>query len=134
MSPSCLGLPARRQTRRRPVQAAIVLGAGVGRAQPMLFLPPVLAVTCTLTQGCKCRLVWDSGVSCMGIAAFIQSLAALFVKLTDGRVPVFELVVSYTHTLSPTMLSTSCICAPSPFLHVCRLLDLACVWQPRLRS
>ena len=33
----------------------------------------------------------------MAVASFLQSLSALFVKLTDERVPVFELVVSH-HT------------------------------------
>ena len=56
-------------------------------------------MTCRMRQGWNCRLVWNSGVFCMGIAALIQSLAALCVKLTNGRVPVFELVVSRTHTL-----------------------------------
>lgn len=30
----------------------------------------------------------------MVVASFLQSLCALFVKLTNGRVPVFEVVVS----------------------------------------
>lgn len=33
-------------------------------------------------------------MSCMACASFLQSLGGLSVKITDGRVPVFEIVVS----------------------------------------
>jgi len=34
-------------------------------------------------------------MTCMAVAAFYQCLAALAVKLTDRRVPVFEIVVRH---------------------------------------
>ena len=39
------------------------------------------------------RVVWRSGVACNAMAALLQSLRTLTVKLTDGCVPVFKLVV-----------------------------------------
>lgn len=53
--------------------------------------------TSSRDSGCKerllvvQRLIWNSGVSCMVIAALVFSLSALFVKATRGRVPVLEI-------------------------------------------
>lgn len=41
-----------------------------------------------------CRLVWNNGLACIAVASFCSSIGALSVKLLDGRVPVFEIVVS----------------------------------------
>ncbi len=38
-------------------------------------------------------------MSCMAVASFLQSLGALSVKITNGRVPVFEIVVSFLPSL-----------------------------------
>lgn len=37
-----------------------------------------------------CRRVWDSGLTCAFLSSFIFAFSSLFVKLTDGRVPVLE--------------------------------------------
>ena len=41
-----------------------------------------------------CRLVWESGIACIAVASVCSSLGALCVKVLNGRVPVFEIVVS----------------------------------------
>ena len=46
--------------------------------------------------GCT-RFIWSSGVACNAVAALLQSLSTLTVKLTDGHMPVFEIVVRSVH-------------------------------------
>ena len=48
----------------------------------------------SLTAKTRYRSIWDSGAACVGISSFGLSVLALFVALTAGRVPVFQIVVS----------------------------------------
>ncbi len=44
-------------------------------------------------KACLCRLIWDSGLACIAVASLCSSIGALCIKLLDGRIPVFEIVV-----------------------------------------
>lgn len=55
-----------------------------------------------LTQVGPCRLIWDSGLACIAIASFCSSIGALCIKILDGRIPVFEIVVSLCDTWNCT--------------------------------
>lgn len=42
----------------------------------------------------SCRSFWDSGTATMAVAALIMATGALSVAIINGRVPVFEIVVT----------------------------------------
>ena len=44
-------------------------------------------------KACPCRVIWDSGLACIAVASLCSSIGALCIKLLDGRIPVFEIVV-----------------------------------------
>ena len=37
-----------------------------------------------------CRYIWTNGLVCSGLACLVFSFSGLFVKMTNGRVPVLE--------------------------------------------
>ena len=45
-------------------------------------------------------------MACMAVASFLQSAGSLCVKLSDGRIPVFQIVV---RILSFLMTNATCI-------------------------
>ena len=94
--------------------------------------------SCSLTMYNMGRWIWDSGMTCMLIASFIQALAALCVKATGGRVPIFEIVVS-AHPVNKSLFSslysflysTSALSIVSPYGALAhRLYEVAFVQLP----
>ncbi|MEW5299273.1 MAG: hypothetical protein WDW36_002305 [Sanguina aurantia] len=41
-----------------------------------------------------CSACWDSGIACVSVSSLIFSVCGLLVKLTDNRVPVFQIVAT----------------------------------------